>query len=192
MPGDYPCGSSPASPGSVASTARSVKSTAAIRTDACIRPAGVCAICSQVEAVIQGNEGVALLLNMNPVHLLILVATMALAVFAQGPPDADIQAAMERGTKTPVKKLWDEIRKKQQYRMNRAGFGDPHRHRRSLLMERNGSLKALAALVEPYHAGRGFCDVVSAEHVQRSRFADDALSCGEFHSDGSLNCLARL
>ena len=35
---------------------------------------------------------------------------------AQTPSDADIQAAMERGKTTPAKKLWEEIKKKQQYR----------------------------------------------------------------------------
>ena len=43
----------------------------------------------------------------------------------QGPSDADILTAMERGKKTPAKKLWDEIKKKNAYRINRAGFGDP-------------------------------------------------------------------
>src|SRR6266852_7565419 len=53
------------------------------------------------------------------------VTTMAITALAQSPSDADIQAAMERGKTTPGKKLWDEIKKKQQVRMNRAGFGDP-------------------------------------------------------------------
>jgi hypothetical protein len=62
---------------------------------------------------------------MKPLRLFIAVTTMAFVALAQGPPDVDIQAAMERGKTTPSKKLWDEFKKKQQYRMNRAGFGDP-------------------------------------------------------------------
>lgn len=61
---------------------------------------------------------------MKPIHLFIAL-TMAGAAFAQRPSDADIQAAMERGKTTPAKKLWAEIKKTQQYRINRAGFGDP-------------------------------------------------------------------
>ena len=50
---------------------------------------------------------------------------IGLTCFAQTPTDADIQAAMERGRNTPAKKLWEEIKKNQQVRINRAGFGDP-------------------------------------------------------------------
>jgi len=59
------------------------------------------------------------------VLLFTAIATMADVALAQSPSDADIQAAMERGKTIPAKKLWDEIRKTHQYRMNRAGFGDP-------------------------------------------------------------------
>lgn len=52
-----------------------------------------------------------------------LTATAALGL-AQALPDGDIRAAIERGKVTPEKKLWNEVRKKRQYRMNRAGF-DP-------------------------------------------------------------------
>jgi hypothetical protein len=62
---------------------------------------------------------------MKTVLLFAIVTTIAVVTLAQGPSDADIQAAMERGKTTPAKKLWGEIKKKQQYRMNRAGFGDP-------------------------------------------------------------------
>ena len=62
---------------------------------------------------------------MKTIQLFVAVMTTALVALAQGPADADIQAAMERGKTTPAKKLWDEIKKRQQYRMNRAGFGDP-------------------------------------------------------------------
>src|ERR1035441_6944587 len=62
---------------------------------------------------------------MKTVPFLIAATTMAVVALAQGPSDADIQAAMERGKTTPAKKLWEEIKKKQQYRINRAGFGDP-------------------------------------------------------------------
>jgi hypothetical protein len=55
----------------------------------------------------------------------ILTALITVASFAQTLSDADIQAAMERGKTTPSKRLWDDIKKKQQYRINRAGFGDP-------------------------------------------------------------------
>ena len=54
-----------------------------------------------------------------------LVALFAVACFAQGLTDAEIQASMDRGKATPAKKLWEEIKKKQQFRINRAGFGDP-------------------------------------------------------------------
>jgi len=62
---------------------------------------------------------------MKTVPFLVAATTMAVVALAQGPSDADIQAAMERGKTTPAKKLWEEIKKKQQYRINRAGFGDP-------------------------------------------------------------------
>ncbi len=58
---------------------------------------------------------------MKPVALLFI----GLACFAQTHTDAEIQAAMERGKNTPAKKLWAEIKKNQQVRINRAGFGDP-------------------------------------------------------------------
>ena len=62
---------------------------------------------------------------MKMVRLFITVIMTVVAALAQGPSDADIQAAMERGKTTPAKKLWNEIKKKQQYRINRAGIGDP-------------------------------------------------------------------
>jgi hypothetical protein len=65
------------------------------------------------------------------------VTTMAITALAQSPSDADIQAAMERGRTTPAKKLWDEIKKKQQVRMNRAGFGDPIEKKVLLLSDRD-------------------------------------------------------
>lgn len=43
---------------------------------------------------------------------------------AQGLTDADIQAAINRGKASPTNKLWKEIRKKQQVRINRAGLVD--------------------------------------------------------------------
>ena len=54
----------------------------------------------------------------------IAVAISTRAGLAQAPTDADINAALERGKATPAKKLWAEIKKKQQVRMNRAGL-DP-------------------------------------------------------------------
>jgi len=62
---------------------------------------------------------------MKTILLFAAATAMAVLALAQAPSDADIQAAMERGKTTPAKKLWDEIKKKQQYRINRAGFGDP-------------------------------------------------------------------
>ena len=62
---------------------------------------------------------------MKIMRLFIVVMLVVVSTFAQGPSDADIQTAMERGRKTPAKKLWDEIKKQNGYRMNRAGFGDP-------------------------------------------------------------------
>jgi hypothetical protein len=60
------------------------------------------------------------------VSSILVFATAAIGVgLAQSPSDADIQAAMEHGKTTPSKKLWEEITKKQQVRLNRAGFGDP-------------------------------------------------------------------
>jgi hypothetical protein len=47
----------------------------------------------------------------------------ALAV-AQSLSDADIQAAIKRGAASTTDKLWKEIRKKQQIRINRAGLID--------------------------------------------------------------------
>src|ERR1017187_5743443 len=62
---------------------------------------------------------------MKTLSFMCLLVALAVVALAQGPSDADIQAAMERGKTTPAKKLWEEIKKKQQYRINRAGFGDP-------------------------------------------------------------------
>lgn len=62
---------------------------------------------------------------MRLARLLVALVAVLQAALAQGPSDADIRAAVERGKATPAKKLWDEIKKKQQYRINRAGFGDP-------------------------------------------------------------------
>jgi hypothetical protein len=62
---------------------------------------------------------------MKTLSFMCLLAALTVVAFAQGPSDADIQAAIERGKTTPAKKLWDEIKRKQQYRINRAGFGDP-------------------------------------------------------------------
>jgi len=62
---------------------------------------------------------------MKTVLLFIAATAMAALALAQKPSDADIQSAMERGKTTPAKKLGEDIKKKQQYRINRAGFGDP-------------------------------------------------------------------
>jgi hypothetical protein len=45
---------------------------------------------------------------MKTVLLFAAITAMAVVALAQGPSDADIQAAMERGKTTPVKKLWDD------------------------------------------------------------------------------------
>lgn len=55
----------------------------------------------------------------------LLTVSWAAALFGQSPTDADIQAALSRGQATPGKRLWAEIKKKQQFRLNRAGMGDP-------------------------------------------------------------------
>ena len=55
----------------------------------------------------------------------VLTCVLAAVCLAQGPSDAAIQAAVERGKTVPAKKLWDEIKNKSQFRINRAGFGDP-------------------------------------------------------------------
>jgi hypothetical protein len=62
--------------------------------------------------------------NSKTIQVLCVVISAAVC-FSQSLSDADIQAAMERGKTTPARKLWDEIKKKQQVRLNRAGFGDP-------------------------------------------------------------------
>ena len=74
---------------------------------------------------------------MKKLSFMCLLVALAVVALAQGPSDADIQAAMERGKTTPAKKLWDEIRKKQQYRMNRAGFGDPIEKKVLVLSDRD-------------------------------------------------------
>ena len=55
----------------------------------------------------------------------LLTVSWAAVLFGQSPTDADIQAALSRGQATPGKRLWAEIKKKQQFRLNRAGMGDP-------------------------------------------------------------------
>ncbi len=55
----------------------------------------------------------------------VLVLTAMGGVAFSQPTDGEIVSAMEHGKNTPAKKLWEEIRKKQEVRMNRAGFGDP-------------------------------------------------------------------
>jgi len=64
---------------------------------------------------------------MTPYLIRVAVTTVAFVgtVLSQGLSDADIQDAMKRGAETNTKKLWDEVKKKQQFRINRAGFGDP-------------------------------------------------------------------
>ncbi len=62
--------------------------------------------------------------SMKTILLFTSATIMAVLALAQGPSDAEIQAAMDRGTTTPAKRLWNEIKKKQQYRINRAGL-DP-------------------------------------------------------------------
>lgn len=54
---------------------------------------------------------------------------------AQGPTDAAILAAISRGQATSTKHLWEEIKKKHQYRMNRAGFGDPIEKKATVLSD---------------------------------------------------------
>ncbi len=55
----------------------------------------------------------------------VIIAGFVSTAFAQRLSDSDIEAAMKRGAETSGKRLWDEIKKKQQFRINRAGFGDP-------------------------------------------------------------------
>jgi hypothetical protein len=62
---------------------------------------------------------------MKMIRAVLTAIAMVVVALAQVPSDTEIQAAMNRGKATPAKKLWDEIKKKQQYRINRAGFGDP-------------------------------------------------------------------
>lgn len=59
------------------------------------------------------------------------------SMYAQSLSDAEIQAAMERGISVPAKKLWEDIKKKQQYRLNRAGFGDPIEKKVLVLSDRD-------------------------------------------------------
>jgi hypothetical protein len=59
------------------------------------------------------------------------------SMYAQNLSDAEIQAAMERGISVPAKKLWEDIKKKQQYRLNRAGFGDPIEKKVLVLSDRD-------------------------------------------------------
>ena len=68
---------------------------------------------------------------------LLFVATATAIGIAQTPSDAEIQEAMERGKTTPAKKLWEEIKKKQQVRLNRAGFGDPIEKKVTFLFDRD-------------------------------------------------------
>jgi hypothetical protein len=56
--------------------------------------------------------------------LIMLFVLSGSVLFAQGPSDAEIQTALERGQNTPAKKLWSEIRKNHEYRITRAGL-DP-------------------------------------------------------------------
>ena len=54
-----------------------------------------------------------------------LIAVLVGMCPAQGPSDAEIREAVSRGESVPAKRLWEEIKKMQQYRLYRAGFGDP-------------------------------------------------------------------
>jgi hypothetical protein len=53
-----------------------------------------------------------------------LLLTAATIGYAQELSDGQIQSAIERGNASSAKKIWQEIEKKQQVRVNRAGF-DP-------------------------------------------------------------------
>ena len=68
---------------------------------------------------------------------ILLVAIPTSACFGQGLSDSEIQAAMNRGKTISAKKLWEEVKKKQQVRMNRAGFGDPIEKKLLLLTDRD-------------------------------------------------------
>jgi hypothetical protein len=69
--------------------------------------------------------------------VLLFAATATAVGIAQAPSDAEIQEAMERGKTTPAKKLWEEIKKKQQVRLNRAEFGDPIEKKVTFLFDRD-------------------------------------------------------
>lgn len=80
---------------------------------------------------------------------------MALIALAQGPSDTDIQTAMERGKTVPAKKLWDEIKKKQQYRINRAGFGDPIEKKVLILTDLDRAALEAAEAKRTQNSGEG-------------------------------------
>jgi hypothetical protein len=66
-------------------------------------------------------------MKQKPVVASLLIWTAAMlttACLAQNPTDAEIQSAIDRGKVTPSKKLWESIKKKQEFRINRAGL-DP-------------------------------------------------------------------
>jgi hypothetical protein len=79
-------------------------------------------------------------------RLLLLITGFAGLSFAQELSDADIRAALERGQTTPAKKLWQEIKTKQQFRLNRAGLSDPIEKKVLILTDRDRiSLEAAEA-----------------------------------------------
>src|SRR5437667_6345559 len=91
----------------------------------------------EVTGNVTGQEAIRFKIMKIIMKLVLLFAAVTTIALSQNPSDPDIQAAMERGKTTPAKKLWDEIKKKQQVRMNRAGFGDPIEKRLLLLSDRD-------------------------------------------------------
>lgn len=65
------------------------------------------------------------IMRSQSVCLAFTFAVCAGAALAQRMTDTEIEAAMKLGAQVGAKKLWADIKKKQQFRINRAGFGDP-------------------------------------------------------------------
>jgi len=74
-------------------------------------------------------------MNKSFLYSAVAMASLAAISLAQGLSDAAIQSAIEKGKATSAKKLWEGVKKNQQFRLNRAGFGDPIEKKALLLSD---------------------------------------------------------
>lgn len=66
-----------------------------------------------------------MIMKLRLIRVVVVTTLFVVTALAQGLSDVEIEAAIKRGAETNAKKLWNQLKKKQEFRINRAGFGDP-------------------------------------------------------------------